>query len=54
MVDTPVSSPLTCMRILNDFGSVSANPWSKDMDPSGFRRRTARLRFLNAGEAIDH
>ena len=52
-VDDPVSVPLTCIRTRRHRGSDSAIPWSRDIDPSVFRRRAARLRFLNEGEAGD-
>ena len=52
--DEPVSVSLVVIRTRTHCGSVLAMPWSRDMVPSAFRRRAARLRFLNAGAAVEN
>jgi hypothetical protein len=50
--EEPVSVSLVKMRTRRLCGSLLAMPRSRDIVPSAFRRRAARLRFLKAGAAV--
>jgi hypothetical protein len=51
--EQPVSTPLTWIRTRNTCGSEPDIPSSRDIVPSGFRRKAARLRLAKIGEATD-